>query len=177
MAGAASTFGAVGARQSGHRRKPRKDHAMTTSLLNFPDGLFAEFERARRDMDAMLGFTGATRGIRAVSDGGYPAINVGQTPQSVDVFVFAPGIDPAQVDITLDRGVLSIAGERQLDLPSDESKGIVYGQERLSGRFRRAVSLPDDIDPNKVSASYSDGVLRINVARREAVQPKRIAIA
>jgi len=150
---------------------------MYPSLLNFPGGLFAEFDRLRRDMDATLGMAGPAQGIRSIADGGYPALNVGHTAQSVDVFVFAPGIDPAKVDVTLDRGVLTVSGERVSDLPTEEAKGNVYGQERYAGRFRRAVSLPEDIDPNKVVASYRDGVLRVSVARREAVSPKRITVA
>jgi HSP20 family protein len=153
-----------------------EDCTMYTSLLNFPGGLFADFDRMRREMDSLFGLAGPAQGIRAVTEGSYPAINVGNTPQSVEVFAFAPGIDASKVDVTLDRGVLTISGERALDLPTDESKGSVYGQERLAGRFRRAVSLPDDIDAGKVNASYRDGVLRVSIARREAVQPKRITI-
>jgi len=149
---------------------------MYESLLNFPGGLFTDFDRVRRDMDALLGLTGSSQGIRAVAGAAYPAINVGRTPQSVEVFVFAPGIDAAKTEVTLDHGVLTIAGERASDLPSDESKGSVYGQERFAGRFRRAVSLPEDIDPNLINAGYRDGVLRVSVGRREAVKPKRITI-
>lgn len=152
---------------------------MYPSLLNFPGRLFSDFDRVRRDLDALFGLGGlaqGAQGIRAVSEGAFPALNVGHTPQGVEVFAFAPGIDPTKIEVTLDRGVLTIAGERLIDLPKDEAEGIVYGQERLEGRFRRAVSLPDDIDPNKVNAAYRDGVLRIGIARREAMQPKRIAI-
>ena len=52
----------------------------------------------------------------------------------------------------------------------------MHGRERYSGKFRRAVALPDDVDPSQVSATYREGVLHVNVRRREAVQPKRIAI-
>ncbi len=152
---------------------------MYPSLLNFPGGLFSDFDRVRRDLDALFGLGGSAQGaqgIRAVSEGAFPALNVGHTPQTVEVFAFAPGIDPAKIEVTLDRGVLTVAGERRIELPQDDAKGIVYGQERLQGRFRRAISLPDDIDPNKVNAAYRDGVLRISIARREAMQPKRIAV-
>jgi HSP20 family protein len=149
---------------------------MYQSLLNFPAGLFADFDRMRRDMDALFGPAGSTQGIRAVSGATYPAINVGHSPQGVDVYIFAPGIDAAKTEVTLDRGVLTVAGERASELPSDESVGSVYGQERFAGRFRRAVSLPEDVDANQVNASYRDGVLRVSVGRREALQPKRIAI-
>lgn len=149
---------------------------MYPSLLNFPGGLFTDFDRVRRDLDALLGLSGSAQGIRTVSEGSYPALNVGHTAQSVEVFLFAPGIDASKVDVTLDRGVLSISGERLSDLSSGDKQATVYGQERFAGRFHRAVSLPEDIDPSRVNASYRDGVLRVSVARREAVQPKRIAI-
>ena len=69
---------------------------------------------------------------------------------------------------------LTIAGERKLDtLPE---KATLHIDERFTGRFRRVVSLPDDIDPNAVEANYRDGVLHIGIARKEAVQPRRIAI-
>ena len=90
--------------------------------------------------------------------------------------MFAPGIDASRTEVTLDRGVLTIAGERASDLPPEAPKTSVHGRERYSGKFRRAVALPDDVDPSQVSATYRDGVLHVNVRRRETVQPKRIAI-
>ena len=58
---------------------------------------------------------------------------------------------------------------------NDERVGV-FSRERPSGRFRRAISLPDDVDPQRIDATYRDGVLRVSVARRESAQPKRIAI-
>ncbi len=150
---------------------------MYESLLNFPGGLFAEFDRVRRDMDAALGMTGSTQGIRSGAANAYPHINIGHTAGSIDVFAFAPGIDMASTEVTLDRGVLTIAGERKSELPTDDRKTNVYGQERFAGPFRRAVSLPEDVDPDKVQAKYSNGVLHVSLARREAMQPKRIDVA
>ena len=87
-----------------------------------------------------------------------------------------PGIDPAQIDVTIDRGVMTISGERPSARPGDDARVNVYANERFAGRFRRAVSLPDDIDPSKVEATYRDGVLRVSVARRESALPKRITV-
>jgi len=115
--------------------------------------------------------------VRGLGRGGFPAINVGGTPQSVEIFAFAPGLDPATVEVNLDRGVLSIAGERKAELPADDGgKAAVHINERFSGRFRRVVSLSDDIDPNGVSADYRDGVLHITAKRRESARPRRIAV-
>jgi HSP20 family protein len=115
-------------------------------------------------------------GIRGVGRGGYPALNVGGTPQSVEVYAFAPGLDPASIDVNLDRGVLTLAGERKEALPKTDEKVTVHANERFSGRFRRVVSLPDDIDPSAVSAKYTDGVLHVSIQRRAAAQPRRIQV-
>jgi HSP20 family protein len=144
-------------------------------MLNFPSGLFGEFERLRRELDDVLGVSGLPSSIRSVAPGAVPAINVGRTPTSVEVFVFAPGMDPSKIDVTLDRGVLRIAGERPSAIP-DNDKIHVYSRERGTGSFMRAVSLPDDVDPNQVRASYRDGVLTVSVGRRESAQPKRITV-
>jgi HSP20 family protein len=71
--------------------------------------------------------------------------------------------------------VLTIEGERASALPADE-KVAVHINERFAGRFRRVVSLPDDIDPNAVSAEYRDGVLHLAIKRRESAAPRRIEI-
>ena len=78
--------------------------------------------------------------------------------------------------VLLDRGVLRISGERASGIPLGDAKVHVYTRERGAGSFTRAVSLPDDVDPGRVDASYRDGVLRVSVARRESAQPKRITV-
>jgi HSP20 family protein len=149
---------------------------MYESLLNYPGGLFAELERMRHEMDAVFGAGTNGRGIRAVGGNAFPALNVGHSPQSVDIYAFAPGLDASKTEVTLDRGVLTIVGERRSDLPGEKDKVSLYGHERFAGNFRRAVSLPDDVDPGQVNASYRDGVLHVSVRRRETMQPKRITI-
>ena len=150
---------------------------MYESLLNFPGSLFGDFERLRRELDdAFESGGGVPASIRSVAPGAFPAINVGTTPQSLEVYAFAPGIDASKVDVTVDRGVLKIAGERPSTLPGSDAKVSVFSRERVSGAFRRAISLPDDADPTQVNATYRDGVLHISVARRQAAQPTRITI-
>lgn len=139
-------------------------------------GAFGDFDRLRRELDDLFGLAGMPTGIRSAAPGAFPAVNIGNTPTSVEIYAFAPGIDPGQIDITIDRGVMTISGERASALPKDEAKVNVYGNERFTGRFRRAISLPEDVDPGKCDATYRDGVLRISVARRESALPKRIAV-
>jgi HSP20 family protein len=149
---------------------------MYEATLNQPQGLFGQFERLRRELDDIFGVSGLPSSIRSVAPGSFPAINVGRTATSVEIHAYAPGLDATKIDVTLDRGVLRISGERTSAVPLDDPKVQVYTRERGSGGFSRAISLPDDVDPTHVNARYRDGVLQISLARREPVQPQRIAV-
>ncbi|HNU12131.1 MAG TPA: Hsp20/alpha crystallin family protein [Rubrivivax sp.] len=140
----------------------------------FPRDLFAELDRLQRDLSGVFEYSPAIRGL---GRGGYPALNVGTTPTGVEVFAFAPGIDPASIEVNLDRGVLTIAGERKAATPAaSDEKTTLHLNERFAGRFRRVVSMPDDIDPASVQANYRDGVLRVRAERKAAAQPRRIEV-
>ena len=145
---------------------------MYESLFNSPSG----FERLRNELDDLFSAPTGAAGIRAVAPGSFPAINIGHTSQSLEIYAFAPGIDASKIDVSVDRGVLTLAGERPSTLPREGDKASVFSRERPSGSFRRAISLPDDADPSRVQATYRDGVLHISVARRDAPVPTRIAV-
>ena len=149
---------------------------MYESLLNFPGGLLAEFERLQQELQQEFANPGRPGSIRALASGAFPALNVGSTPGTIEVYAFAPGLDPAKLDVQIDHGLLSISGERESALPPDNGTLSTYANERFSGRFKRTVSLPSDADPDKVQAQYRNGVLHITVARQESAQPKRISI-
>lgn len=150
----------------------------------FSRDLFAEVDRLQRQLQQS--FDTLSPSIRGLPSG-YPALNVGSTPTSVEIYTFAPGIDPAKVEVHLERGVLTIEGERKTGLPNAPTPAADAGRdgkpastlhvnERFEGRFRRVVSLPDDIDPSAVQANYRDGVLHISVQRRASAQPRRIEV-
>ena len=136
----------------------------------FPHDLFAEMDRLQREMAQAFDWSPSIRGLTR----GFPAMNVGSTAKSVEIYAFAPGIDPASLEVQIDKGVLTIAGERKAIEVQD--KATVHIDERFAGRFRRVVTLPDDVDPNAVTATYRDGVLHISVARKAAAEPRRITI-
>jgi HSP20 family protein len=140
----------------------------------FARDVFSEVDRLQREMAQAFDTLSPT--IRGINRGTYPALNVGHTPQAVEIYVFAPGIEPASLDVQVDRGVLTIAGERKTQTPQNGEKSTLHVHERFSGRFRRVLSLPDDADPAGVSAQYRDGVLHVNVRRKESAQPRRITV-
>lgn len=143
---------------------------------NFAGGYFADFDRLQRDMQQTFGAAGLPSSIRAVAQGSFPSLNIGATPSSIEIMAFAPGLDASAIEVSVDRGVLTLTGERASAAPKREDRDGVYASERYTGRFRRAVSLSEDADPDKVKASYRDGVLRISVGKRDSAQPRRIEI-
>ena len=142
-------------------------------LSLFPRDLFAELDRLQRQMQQAFEFSPSIRGF---TRGGFPALNVASTPQSAEIYAFAPGLDPESIRVDLERGVLSISGERASALPRDRDKATVHVNERFAGRFHRVVTLSDDLDANAVQAKYRDGVLHVSIQRQQAAQPRRVQI-
>jgi HSP20 family protein len=144
-------------------------------LSGFETQLFDEFRRLESELDQLVGRGGAwPTGIRAVRRGTFPPINVGSTADRVDVYVFASGIDPKALDISIQQNLLVISGQRAVRVAQE---GNYYRRERYDGEFRRVITLPDDVDPERVDAKYRDGVLQITVRRRESAQPRQIAVS
>jgi HSP20 family protein len=146
---------------------------MFGSLTNLGGSLFDEFRRLEEELDEFTGRRLWPAGIRSVARGTYPPINVGSTPEQVNVYVFAAGLDPKTLDISLQQNLLVVAAERQATAKEDAN---YYRKERFVGSFRRLITLPDDVDPDKVDARYRDGVLQIHIQRREAARPRQIQV-
>ena len=136
--------------------------------------LFSEFRRLEHELDELFGGSTAwSGGIRSLPPGTFPAVNVGNTEQGVSVYLFAPGVDPKSLEVTLQQNVLSVSGKREVAVEKDAT---YYRQERFSGTFNRVITLPDDVDAEKVEATYRDGVVQISVKRRESAKPRQIEI-
>lgn len=146
---------------------------MFGSLSSLNGSLFDEFRRMEREMDQLFGAGPIPTGIRSVARGSYPPINIGSTPDQVDIYLFAAGVSPESLDITIQQNLLTIDGERSV---ITEEGADYYRKERFDGSFHRVVTLPDDVDPDKVEASYRDGVLHITIQRRESAKPRQIEI-
>lgn len=142
-------------------------------LFPFAGDLSPDLARLRQHLDDLFQ-GGFSTSIRAMAGGVFPAVNVGTSPESIEVLAFAPGVDPKSLQITVNKGVLTIAGERNGAARGNGEN--IYAQERFTGSFRRVISLPDDADPAKVDAKLRDGLLRITVAKRESSRPRQITV-
>ncbi len=150
---------------------------MLYTMLSRPQGLFDQLESVHRLLSRSFGEGQSSSGnIRSVAFGAFPEINVGRTANSIEVFAFAPGIDASTLDVTIEKNVLKVSGTRRSAIPQGDAKLQLYANERPEGRFSRAVTLPDDVDPLKVEAKYRDGVLRISIGLSKSAQPQRITV-
>jgi HSP20 family protein len=135
--------------------------------------LFADFARMRREMDQMLGDSWSrTRYVSRRSSGFSPNVDVyycGE-PQRAVVKVDLAGVQLNEVGIEVSGRHLAITGERQIQ----ESEGRVYQQMEIpSGRFRRVIELQVEVDADRASATYDDGILRIELPLRDPNETTR----
>jgi len=139
----------------------------------FPRDMVADLDRLQRQMQQAFEFSPSIRGF---ARGGFPALNVGRTPKSVEIYAYVPGVEPASIEVNLERGVLTVSGERKSELAGLGPKDTLHIEERFAGKFRRVVTLSDDLDPDTVEARCRDGLLHISIQRKAAAQPRRISI-
>jgi HSP20 family protein len=143
-------------------------------VLRMPQrDLFADFARMRREMDQMLGDSwGRTRYVARRTTGFSPNVDVYYCgdPQRAVVKVDLAGIELNDVGIEVSGRHLAITGER----PVQETEGRVYQQVEIpSGPFRRVVELQVEVDVERASATYEDGVLRIELPLRDPSETAR----
>jgi HSP20 family protein len=136
--------------------------------------LFGELDRLQRQMSALFGNLPSS--IRSSRTDAFPPLNIGSTDDSINVVAFAPGIDPATLEVTVDKGTLTIAGERKAPEFATGRETRAYARERFFGEFRRVIELPQNADPDKVEAGYSNGCLNVRIGKREASKPRAITI-
>lgn len=150
---------------------------MYPSMLRTSGDWFADFDQLQDRLDELFGGRAATSSIRAVGRAGaFPALNVGTSSDALEIYALAPGVDPKSVEVSVEKGVLAIAGERPVPTVRQGEERNVYANERFSGRFRRVVALPEDADPSRVEATYRNGVLKIVVPKHEASKPRQIQV-
>jgi HSP20 family protein len=147
---------------------------MFGSLTGFPSSLFDEFWRLQQEMiEEFLSDGAGSGGIRSLPRGSFPAINVLNTADTVQVYLFAPGIDSKALNVSLQQNLLTVEGKRAIPL---EEKATYYRQERFGGDFRRVISLPEDVDPERIEAKYREGIVQVIVQRQPSAKPRQIEI-
>jgi HSP20 family protein len=131
--------------------------------------IWNEMSRLSREMDRLFGEARAESGA-----GVFPPLNLYDDGESLVVRAEVPGIDPNDLEINATFNALTIKGERKRSETGD--KVSFHRRERSHGTFSRTISLPQEIDPSKVQASYKLGVLEVMLPKAEAAKPRKIEI-
>jgi HSP20 family protein len=134
---------------------------------------YRDLDRVRREMDRLLeAFSGQGEG--RVTAGVYPLVNLTEDPENYFLRAELPGMKADELDIQVTANSLSLSGERKI---AQEGNGVKYHRrEREGGRFSRVVTLPGDINAEKVDADLVNGVLTVKIAKAEAAKPKQVTV-
>jgi len=114
-------------------------------------------------------------GIRAGESVGWtPSVDIFEDEEGLSLSFELAGVEPKDVDIRFENGVLTLKGERKLE--REEKKENYHRVERSYGAFTRSFSLPVSIDPEKIRAESKNGVLKVFLAKKAEAKPKSIQV-
>ncbi len=133
---------------------------------------FSELENMRRQVDRL--YQGLFSPSARPGAGVFPLINLTEGKERYTVRAELPGVNSTELDIQATANALSLSGERKI--PEEDGGARYHRRERESGRFSRVVSLPGEINPDKVEASIVNGILTVVVSKAEASKPRQISV-
>ena len=103
-----------------------------------------------------------------------PVVDIEESAEAYVIRAELPGLSKEEVKVTVENGVLTLSGERDLERLVETK--TFHRVERSHGTFTRSFTLPDDVDSESVAANFKDGVLEIQIAKREEALPKSIEV-
>ncbi len=103
-----------------------------------------------------------------------PRVDIREEDKRFVILADIPGVDPQEIEISMDKGILSLKGERKAE--QVEQNGKLTRVERSYGSFYRRFALPDSADAESISASGKNGVLEISIPKKPETTPRRITI-
>jgi len=128
----------------------------------------------RQEIDRLFESGQNSEGSDIATSDWRPAVDIKETENAFEIHADIPGVDPKDIDVHMEKGMLTIKGERESET-KEEREG--YKRiERSRGSFYRRFSLPDTADANKISASSKNGVLQITIPKKEQEQPRKISV-
>ena len=136
---------------------------------------FRDFERMRSEMDRLWN-SFFERGTLRGEEGGewLPSLDVAETKNEIVVKAEVPGLDLKDIDISLSEGLLTIKGEKKQE--REEKEENYHLVERSYGTFTRSIRIPNEVQSDKINASYKNGVLKIVLPKSEEAKKKEVKI-
>jgi HSP20 family protein len=140
-----------------------------TSLRDEVDNLF------NLALGRLTGANGENGRGSQLLEGWFPAVDVYEDKDSLQVKAELPGLKKEDIEISLQDGYLTVSGERKEEKKQEGAD--VYRSERWVGRFQRSISLPCSVEAEKIKATYNEGVLTVTLPKAEEAKPKQIPIS
>jgi len=137
-------------------------------------GAFEELNRLQDEVNRLFGLSFFPDAAGLFDRTVAPPIDVIETKDEVVMTADLPGMDRKDIELTLERNVLTLKGEKKA--PKGEAGKKVFRNDTWSGNFQRTVSLPDSVDPDKVEADFRDGILRVIIGKKAEHKPRQIAV-
>jgi HSP20 family protein len=136
---------------------------------------FRDFERMRRDMDRLWDSFFERGTLRGEEAGEWlPSLDVAETKNEIVVKAEVPGLEPKDIDISVSDGLLTIKGEKKQE--REEKEENYHLVERSYGTFTRSIRLPNEVQSDKINASYKNGVLKVVLPKSEEAKKKEVKI-
>ncbi len=137
-------------------------------------GEISELDRLRRDLSRLFNGRSGVNGWDTPA-GVYPLLNVSHDSENIYVRSEIPGVSLDQLDVSVTGRSLTVSGERAI--PAEKSTVRYHRREREAGKFRRQLTLPTDVESDRVQAKYQHGMLMVILPKSEKAKPKKIAIS
>ncbi|MBI3563487.1 MAG: Hsp20/alpha crystallin family protein [Gammaproteobacteria bacterium] len=131
-------------------------------------------QQFRKEMDRLFDTDTNNGNSSVVTSDWSPAVDVKESDDAFTIIADIPGVDPKDIEINMEDGILTIKGQRESE-KKEEADGYKR-VERSYGSFYRRFSLPDSANPDKINAKSKNGVVEITIAKHEKVQPRKIAV-
>lgn len=126
------------------------------------------------EIDKLFDTRATGEGATVAASDWVPAVDIKEETSRYVIHADVPGVDPKDIEVHMENGVLSIKGERKSD--KEEEREGYKRVERVRGTFFRRFSLPDTADADGIKAKAKDGVLELTIPKQEKLQPRRIQI-
>jgi HSP20 family protein len=132
------------------------------------------FDQFNREINRIVNGTAAI-GNTSQERNWMPAVDIREEDERFILAADLPGVERKDVDVTLEDGVLSIRGERNVQ--TEEKREGFHRRERVHGTFLRQFTLPDTVNAEQISATVKDGVLEVIIPKQDKPEPRKIAVS
>lgn len=148
---------------------------MSNTARYRPTTLLQQLQRLSQEWDRFFELYPLEDGSLVETSHWAPCVDIKEEPNRFIIYADIPGVDPSDIEVSMEKGVLTIKGERST-IQKDKQAGYTR-VERLQGCFYRRFSLPDTANAEKVTAQGNQGVLEIIIPKRQKPKTKKIKIA